>query len=280
MNPLATIRSANRVLGKLAPRLTAKLARRLLMTPETHRPRAWELPALDTAERITFRFGLAGLRWGHEGPTVLMMHGWQGRPTQFACFVEPLLAAGRRVIALEAPAHGRSPGREAHPVLFTQALHEAASEIRNLESVIGHSMGGAAVLLAAHQGLPVERAAVIGSPAAMAVVLQRFADVIALPRPVQPLFYDLVDRHVGVPARELDVARLGAELAIPGLVVHDREDETVPFEDGVAIAAHWRRARLVETRGLGHRQVLADPAVVTRVVDFLTAPRAERRAAA
>ena len=109
MTTLTTLRTANRVLGTIAPAFTAGLARRLMMRPTVNQPRAWELPARDTAEKITFRFGLGGYRWGTSGPTVLMMHGWQGRPTQFACFVEPLLASGRQVIALEAPAHGRSP---------------------------------------------------------------------------------------------------------------------------------------------------------------------------
>jgi pimeloyl-ACP methyl ester carboxylesterase len=270
MTSMTTLRTANRVLGTIAPTFTAGLARRLMMRPHVNQPRPWELPARETAEKITFRFGLGGYRWGSSGPTVLMMHGWQGRPTQFARFIEPLLASGRQVIALEAPAHGRSPGEEAHPVAFAEALLEAASEIRGLESVVGHSMGGSAAMIAVHRGLPVQRAVAIGSPSAMQTVLQRFANTVALPHGAQRRFFELVDKTVGVPASELDVARLGSELDIPGLVVHDRDDDMVPFEDGRAIAEHWRHARFIETSGLGHRQVLADPDVVHAVVSFLT----------
>jgi pimeloyl-ACP methyl ester carboxylesterase len=270
MNALTTIRTANRVVGTIAPRLTAEFARKLLMTPHPRDAREYEAGALEHAERITFRFGLAGLRWGHSGPVVLAMHGWEGRPTQFACFVEPLLAAGRQVIALEAPAHGRSPGREAHPFAFTEALLEAAAEIKDLESVLGHSMGGSAALYAVSQGLSARRAVTIGSPAALSRALQRFADRIALPGTARGAFVDVVDRHVGVGATELDAAKLARRLRIETLIVHDRDDREVPYAEAQAWAAAWPSARFLTTQGLGHSRILADPTVIQTAVRFLT----------
>lgn len=269
MNALTAIRLTHRVLGTVAPHAAARVARRLLMTPQRHAPRDWEHDALAVAEPLTFRFGLTGLRWGGEGPVVLMMHGWSGRPSQFAHFIGPLLAAGRQVVALSAPAHGRSPGREAHPVAFTEALLEAGAELRDIESVVGHSMGGAAAVLAVHRGLPARRVVTLGSPAAMSRVLDRFAHWVALPPRARAAFFRVVDRHVGVPAEALDIARLARELPVPALVVHDRDDDAVPFTEAEAMVADWPHARLLETQGLGHRRVLTDPRVVGQTVDFL-----------
>ena len=126
MNTLSAIRTTNQIVGRIAPGVAAGMARRLLMRPRVNPPRSFESDAYAGAERITFRFGLAGWRWGAPGPIVLALHGWQGRPSQFKHFVKPLVEAGRQVIALEAPAPGRSPGREAHPLLFAEALIEAA----------------------------------------------------------------------------------------------------------------------------------------------------------
>ncbi len=41
------------------------------------------------------------------------------------------------------------------------------------------------------------------------------------------------------------------------------------------LRAHGDRARLVATRGLGHRRILKDPAVVAEAVEFVTAPAVE-----
>jgi pimeloyl-ACP methyl ester carboxylesterase len=271
---LSTLRATNRLLGNLAPQFTARLARRLMMRPQQHAPRAWELPALRNAEQITFRFGLSGLRWGGSGPVVLMMHGWQGRPTQFAAMVPALVAAGRQVIALEGPAHGRSPGNEAHVFAFAEALLEASAELRGVESVIGHSMGGSAALCAIEQGMQVERAVVIGSPAALRRVLHRFATTIGLPEPAERAFHHVVDRHVGIPAEQLDIARFGSLRDLPGLVVHDRDDDSVPFHEGELLAEGWSSARLLATQGLGHQRVLGDQSVVVAITQFLTQQRA------
>lgn len=279
MNPLTAIRLTHRVLGTLAPSASARLARRLLMTPRRHAPRDWEREALASAQPLTFRFGLAGLRWGTHGPIVLMMHGWEGRPSQFARFVPPLLAAGRQVVAVAAPAHDRSPGHEAHPVAFTEALLEAAAELRDVEAVVGHSMGGAAALLALHRGLPAQRAVALGSPSAMTHVLHGFSRAIGLTPRARERFMRIVDRHVGVPAEALDVAHIAPHLPQSALLVHDREDDAVPFSESERTLAAWPRARLLETRGLGHRRVLTDPDVVSQVVGFLLGEAAAARAA-
>ena len=48
--------------------------------------------------------------WG-EGPVVYLMHGWGGWRGQLGAFVEPLVATGHRLVAVDAPSHGDSdPG--------------------------------------------------------------------------------------------------------------------------------------------------------------------------
>jgi pimeloyl-ACP methyl ester carboxylesterase len=279
MYTLQTIRIANRVIGELAPNLTARIARRMLMTPRVGEPREWERAAAARAERVTFRFGLSGLRWGQSGPVVLAMHGWSGRATQFAAFVDPLVASGRQVIALDAPAHGNSPGRESNVFGFTEAILEAAAEIRGLESAIGHSMGGAAALYARHLGLPVGRVATIGAPASLERVLSRFADWLALPVEAKARFVDAVDRHVGVPAAAIDAERIGPAAGVGGLVVHDRDDREVPYGEAEALVRAWPAAQLFTTQGLGHSRILSDPAVVRETVAFLTTGDARQIAA-
>jgi pimeloyl-ACP methyl ester carboxylesterase len=53
-------------------------------------------------------------------------------------------------------------------------------------------------------------------------------------------------------------------------VIHDRQDETIPVEEGKQIAATWPGAELVLTDGLGHRGVLRDQTLVHRAVTFVT----------
>lgn len=266
MSTLSWIRGVNGTLGHLAPEHVAGKIRRAFMSPRTLPPREWELPLLARAERITLRFGLSALRWG-QGPTVLLMHGWEGRPTQFAALIETLVAAGHTVVSLEGPGHGRSPGHQAHVVLFARALLEAAAELPPLRAVIGHSMGGASVMLALQWGLRAEAAVSIAAPAQLLGVMRGFARHLGLPARARAAFIRQVERDIGVQIARLDVA--GYQLELPGLVVHASDDQLVPASESQVIHKAWFDSRLLLLEEGGHVRVLADPRLGEAVLELL-----------
>ncbi len=280
MNLLNSLRRFNAVTGQIAPTVSARVSRRVLMRPRIPAPKTWEADALASAQRVGFRFGLSALRWGErDAPVVLMLHGWEGRPTQFAHFIEPLLRAGRQVVALDAPGHGESPGSESNAILFSLALLEAAVEIPNLEAVVGHSMGAGAIGYALSLGLSPQRAVLLGGPSSLRSVLEQFADGVNLQPRARTRFFDLVARHTGVHPDEVDIRHLARDYQIPALIVHDRDDALVPFEHGERMAAAWTGAELMATEGLGHWRILTDPRVIARATHFLVGSEPLRRVA-
>ncbi|MGH8481655.1 MAG: alpha/beta fold hydrolase [Nevskiaceae bacterium] len=114
------------------------------------------------ARRIAFRFGLTGRRWGDAGPVVLMLHGGDAPPWVLAQLIEPLVAAGRQVIALDDPTEA-SADDAARIGEYGNAAVEAAVELRSLESVVGHGLGAAAAATALALGLPAERSVMLGA---------------------------------------------------------------------------------------------------------------------
>ncbi|AJO77700.1 MULTISPECIES: alpha/beta fold hydrolase [Pseudomonas] len=270
MSTLSWIRGVNGTLGWIAPKLVASKMRLLFMTPRERLPRDWELPLLARSERITLRFGLSALRWG-QGPAVLLMHGWEGRPTQFASLINALVGAGYSVVALDGPAHGRSPGREANIVLFARALLEAAAELPPLRAVIGHSMGGASAMLAVQLGLRTETLVSIAAPARILGVLRGFARYMRLPPRARSAFIRQVEQDVGMRAAALDVARY--QLDVPGLIVHAEDDNFVPVKESELIHDAWFDSRLLRLKEGGHQRVLADPRVIDGVLALLAGRR-------
>ncbi|NWL75610.1 alpha/beta hydrolase [Pseudomonas taiwanensis] len=266
MNNLSLIRGVNATLGRLAPQAVARRTRRQFMTPRNRAPREWEMQLLGSSERITLRFGLSALRWG-SGPTVLLMHGWEGRPTQFASLIEALVAAGYGVVALDGPAHGRSPGHEANVVLFARALLEAAGELPPLHAVIGHSMGAASVLLASQMGLRAKALVSISGPSRILGPLRSFARMMGLPAKARAHFVNQVERHAGIPVAHLDVERY--QLEIPGLVVHAEDDLLVPVADSQVIHDAWFDSQLLRLEQGGHQRLLADSRVIQAVLTLL-----------
>ncbi|MDC7818226.1 MULTISPECIES: alpha/beta fold hydrolase [Pseudomonas] len=267
MSGLSWIRGVNGTLGWVAPQWAANRMRQLFMTPRELPPREWELPLLERAERLTLRFGLSALRWG-QGPTVLLMHGWEGRPTQFASLIEALVAAGYTAVALDGPAHGRSPGEEANVVLFARAMLEAAAELPPLRAVIGHSMGGASAMLAVQLGLRTETLVSIAAPARILGVLRGFARYMHLPPRARSAFIRQVEKDVGMRAATLDVAQY--QLEMPGLIIHAEDDRFVPVKESELIHQAWFDSRLLRLSEGGHQRVLADPRVIDAVITLVT----------
>jgi pimeloyl-ACP methyl ester carboxylesterase len=79
---------------------------------------------------------------------------------------------------------------------------------------------------------------------------------------------------------DLDPARLAPRLAAPALLIHDREDRIVPWQHGAALARLWPGARLLSTRGLGHRRILEDAQVTHAAAQFITGKSAVASVAA
>lgn len=269
MNPLPYIRLANATVGRLAPGVTARAARKMLMTPRPQSTRDWEIRHMETATRITLPNGLSTLQWGVEGaPIILCLHGWEGRGSQFGMLALPLAEAGYRVIALDAPAHGESPGREANPLVFRDALLDTGKALGQLELVIGHSMGASASALAIAQGLDTRSAVLVAGPASLRDVLNRFAGYFGLPDSARRRFLGIVESHTRAPLDTVEVSQLAKHFDMPALVVHDQDDPMVPFSDAGQIADHWPQARLLTTSGLGHFQALRDAQVISTIVTF------------
>ncbi len=212
--------------------------------------------------------GLAATSWG-EGPTVLLAHGWESRRTHWGAFVPALVGAGFRAVAVDAPAHGDSPGLQANVLEYGQKLVETGRDLPRLAGVVGHSFGAGAASVSLHLGLSADRAVLISGPASLSGLITRWALHHGIAEEHIPGFLRRVSDKVGVPIESLDLARLGAGMTCPALVIHDRGDEAIPLTDAEAVASAWKGSRLRITERYGHLRILIAREVVREVVDFL-----------
>jgi pimeloyl-ACP methyl ester carboxylesterase len=270
---LWAVRATFRTVGALAPALAAPWAEALFCRPPRHQPRAGDLEFLAAGRRSTVEDGnetLAVWEWGR-GPTVLLVHGWGSRAGRFSALGPALVAAGYRVVAHDGPAHGASSGRRASMPQFAAAIRRvaAAKAAGGIHAVVGHSLGGAAAILAMTQGLRVDRAVLLAAPADVEVFSHRFARFLRIPDRTRLRMQRNLEARFRLRWDDIHLARLVRRVTAAGLVVHDAEDADVPVREGEAIAAAWPGAELVRTHGLGHRGVLRDPGVIQRVVSFV-----------
>ena len=275
---LGSLRAGFAAAGAISPELAGAGAARLFLSTRRHsvpdrdrahlqNARSWQLESV---------WGpLAAWTWGPEdGPTIVLLHGWEGRASQLGAFAPPLVAAGFRVVGLDAPGHGSSPGRSSSLVTIAQALRALGNHLGPLAGIVAHSAGAVAATHALTRGLKTERLVCVAPGVDLEGYAHEFARLFGLSARVSRSMKRRIERLLGVSWDELDPCRAAADLRVPLLVFHDRNDREAPFSGGVALARSWAGARLVATEGLGHTRILREESVVTQAVEFLSETKA------
>lgn len=272
------MRAALQAAFALSDVVGTNLAERLFTSPRRHPRPAREQPILAIGRRFTIDVRLRSPRWNGErtqvaawrwglGPTVLLVHGWEGRGSQLGAFVEPLVRAGLSVVTFDAPAHGDSPGSRLYLTDHADAIVDVANAVGPLHAIIAHSFGAPAVMLAhARGGVDAPRNVFLSPNAIVPDSVDRFCRGVGLDEVERVLFEQQLAASAGVSVEALRLPHLIGARDTSLLVIHDIDDKEVPFAHGDRLAQMWPNARLEVTEGLGHRRILREPSIIERVV--------------
>jgi len=278
---LGSLRAGLAAASAISPELAGAGAARLFLSTRRHPVPERDRAQLRSAHRwqlATDQGPLAAWTWGPEdGPTIALVHGWEGRASQLGAFVPPLVAAGFRVVGLDGPGHGESPGRSSSFVALEKALRALGDHLGPFAGAVAHSAGTVSTVYALKQGLAVDRLVCVAPGVDLEGYAREFSRLFGLSAAVSGSMRRRIERRLGVSWEELDPRRAPADRRVPLLVIHDRHDREAPFSGGVALASAWG-ARLVATEGLGHTRILRGEEVVAQAAKFLCSERAATEA--
>ena len=247
----------------MAPATTVEAAFEFFTRPRRHQRTDAERVLLAQAERSLVSDGVEQLAiwsWG-AGPIVLMVHGWEGRGSQFHAFVPPLLERGFRAVAIDAPAHGDSSGTATSIPHIAAALLTVAGAIGKIAALIGHSGGSAASVYAFTGGLTVSTSAHLAGPCSFERGVERFCSAVGLGNHDRAEFRRRVEDFIGMQLCDTDLAKLSLP-GHPALLLHDPTDREVPFAEAELLAAAWPTATLTSIEGVGHRRIMQSDAAI------------------
>lgn len=259
---------------RLWPALAVRGAYRLFGTPL---PPKWlhrRQPGLAGWQATPWPFEQASVTLyqppGPPGPVVLLLHGWGGHAAQMLPLAQALIEQGLRPVLVDLPAHGRSQGSTSNLPQFARAIEYLTARLQQqgheVRAVVAHSLTANALAYAAARGLPVARLALLAPPASPHAYTRLFAMVFGLSENTRERLQLRVEAREGILMRQFEPAAVGPRVAVPTLIVHDREDRINRFADAEAYRDAIAGARLMATQGLGHTRLLRDEQVVQAVV--------------
>lgn len=243
------------------------LAKRFL-TPTRHQRPDWEKKVIEHSEERILKAQIKSWHWG-SGPQILLVHGWDGRGSQLGFFVDPLVNAGFHVIAIDGPAHGDSPGDRTNLREFAQKMLAIQQELGEFHGVIAHSFGCAVTAFAAVNGFSAKKFVFIASPCDLQDAFDRFTNFMKLSPKAKKHFQSFVEHEAQLKIEEAQMNRIVSRIQHPVLVIHDKEDQEIPYSDALKLTNDLSHVSLLSTEGLGHRRILKSEQVVTKIIDFV-----------
>jgi len=213
-------------------------------------------------------------------PTVVVPHGWGSNAARMLPLAKVLQAEGFGVLLYDTRGHGTSGAHG--PVTIRTFAEDLLAAVHHLTQrpdigptrigVFGHSMGGAAAIVAASTE---SRIGAVVSSAAFADIddlIRRTLRCLHIPQwPFLPLVRWIVELHLHITTDGLSPGKRIGKINAPILLIHGTDDELIPATDldVLCTAANQATTERVLLPHRGHRDLLADPNYATRALEFL-----------
>lgn len=206
--------------------------------------------------------------WKGNNTVILLVHGWESNASRWKKTLPYLLKSGSTIIAIDAPAHGQSNGKEFNVPLYTTFINKVV-EKQKPSIIIGHSIGGAACVY--HQYLfpetSIKKMVILGAPSDLKTLVENYIKLLSLNAKMFKLMEERFLKRFNFTFETFSGKIFASKINISGIIAHDTNDKVVAFEEGQKIASSWKKARFIATSGLGHS--LHDDDLYKKISQFL-----------
>ncbi len=206
--------------------------------------------------------------WLGNKQTVLLAHGWESNAARWILFINAIHKLDYSIIALDAPAHGMSGSKNFNALLYAEFINVVVKKF-NPNILIGHSVGGMATVFSYHkyQFTNIDKMILLGAPSELKDVFKRYVDMMQYNKSIEKQINNLVFERFGKYPNYFSTAKFLKEATFKGLIIHDENDDIIPFEDALLIKNSFKNSTLISTKELGHS--LNHKSVITYISEFI-----------
>lgn len=220
------------------------------------------------------QYSITGYRWNKGASrTAMIVHGFESSSVNFDRYVNVLVKKGYEVLAFDAPAHGKSSGKQINAIIYRDFIKYIHQKYGPVQTFIAHSFGGLAVTMAlAEIKHDANCRLILIAPATeTSTALDHFFKFIHNnDEAVRDEFEKIIVKISGHPVAWFSISRTLQKIKAKILWLHDEDDKITPLKDVYKIRRESHsNIRFVITKGLGHRRIYRDSQVVKTVTEFV-----------
>ncbi|WP_293873541.1 alpha/beta fold hydrolase [Flavobacterium sp.] len=206
--------------------------------------------------------------WQGNEEIILLMHGWESNTSRWKKLLPYLKPLGKTIIAIDAPAHGLSEGKEFNAPKYAEFLKIVTQKYQP-KILIGHSVGGAAIAfyLNKYKNPAIKKVILLGAPSDFKLLSDNFVKLLSLNHKIQAQLEAYYFQKFNINLNEFSGHKFAENFPQKAFIVHDIHDKVVLIDEGRKYASAWKNATFIETNGLGHS--LNDPHLYQQISDFI-----------
>ena len=192
-------------------------------------------------------------RWVGKNKTILLAHGWESNSARWKLLINNLKKQDYNIIAVDAPAHGRSGSKQFNAILYSEFINVVARKF-NPDIIVGHSVGGMAAVFYQHKykNLNLDKLVLLGAPSNFAGVFKRYVKMMGYNKVIDKQLGKIVLNKYGHLPEYFSAAEFTESINTSGLIIHDERDRVIPYQDAINFEQKYKNAQLIRTEGLGH----------------------------
>ena len=253
------------------PKKAALLAYKLFSNPRIGKFSEETLPlVLQDALKETVHFNehtFQTYTWSGNETVTLLVHGWESNASRWEKLLPHLKQTGHTIVALDAPAHGLSSGKEFNVPQYA-AFIDVLTQRYQPKHIIGHSIGGiASVYYQHHYPNQLKKMILLGAPSDFTILISNYVKLLGLHSKIHQFLKDYTKEKFAIAIEDFSAEKFLKSSSLPGIVAHDHNDTVVAFSEGQKLASSWKNATFIQTQGLGHS--LHDDALYQKIISFL-----------
>jgi len=228
------------------------------------------LPILEEGKQKRFHCNgheIQRYHWKGSGKKVLLLHGWESNTHRWRNLIKSLQAKDFDIHAIDAPAHGYSSGTYHYLTNYTAAATKMIEEY-DIEIVVGHSMGGMAMLFAKNLKPleTVKQLVSIGAPTDFSLIVAGYQNTIGFNQRVYNLLDRLIEKEIKLNITDFSTSKFNYKNLGDLMILHDRFDPTIPLWQAERIQKNVG-GELFITEGFGHS--MHQKEVCQKIMEFL-----------
>lgn len=212
---------------------------------------------------------VATFTWENSGEKVLLTHGWSGRGMQLYYIAESLHKAGYHVVTYDAPAHGKSTGKLTNMLEMIETIAHLDKVEGGFDYFIGHSFGAMAIFNYCKTRGNAKKIITIGAADNMRMIFDNFITSVGLSTKILRRMITYFEEKYKITIDDFSPFVAVQKMQTPTLLIHDNEDYDVSVACSDSIAKHHPNAKVIKTKGLGHRRILRDNKVMQQIKLFI-----------